>query len=79
MEKLLQLIVIVWQGWGKPALMVASVLWAIESGVRLRDYLTVTQKKAYWVIPHAIKQVPYATVSEISFVGKKKSQKFLFN
>ncbi len=66
-------------GLGETCSHVASVLWAIESGIRSRDSLTVTQKKAYWVIPHAIKQVPYATVNEISFVGKKKSQKLLFN
>ena len=39
---------------------VSSVLWAIEAGVRLRDLLTVTQKKAYWVIPNDVKEVPYA-------------------
>ena len=38
------------------------VLWAIESGVHIRDSMTVTQKKAYWVIPNAVKEVSYAPV-----------------
>ena len=52
-------------------------LWAIESGVRHRNSLTVTQRKAYWVIPNAVKQVTYAPVREISFIGKKRSRSIL--
>ena len=44
----------------------------MESGVRLRESMTVTQKKAYWVIPGAIKDVPYAPVCQIKFIGKNK-------
>ena len=49
---------------------VASILWAVESGVRLRESMTVTQKKAYWVISGAVKDVPYAPVCQIKFTGK---------
>lgn len=66
-------------GLGETCSHVASVLWALESGVRLRDSLTVTQKKAYWVIPHAVKEVPYAPVSKIDFLGKGKSRQLLLN
>ena len=45
------------------------ILWAIESGVRIRDSLTVTQRKAYWIIPNGVKDVPYEPI-------KKKNQFF---
>jgi len=47
-------------GLGESCSHVASILWAVESGVRLRESMTVTQKKAYWVIPGVVKDVPYA-------------------
>ena len=52
---------------------VASLLWAVEDGVRIRGSMTVTQKKAYWVMPHSVKDVPYASVKQIEFFGKKRS------
>ena len=60
-------------GLGESCTHVASLLFAIESGVRIRDSMTVTQKKAYWVIPTGVKEVPYAPVQEIRFCGKKRS------
>ena len=35
--------------------------------------MTVTQKKAYWVMPNAVRDVPYAAVKDIKFVKKKRS------
>ena len=64
-------------GLGETCSHVAALLWAIESGVRLRDSMTVTQKEAYWVMPNAVKAVTYAPVKEISFIGKKRSQSIL--
>ena len=61
-------------GLGESCSHVASLLWAVESGVRMRDSMTVTQKKAYWVIPNVVKEVPYAPVSKINFIGRKGSQ-----
>ena len=59
-------------GLGETCTHVASLLWATAAGVEKRDSLTVTQKSAYWVMPPAIKTLPYAPLSEISFVGKKR-------
>ena len=59
-------------GLGETCTHVASLLWATAAGVERRESLTVTQKSAYWVIPPAIKTVPYAPLSEISSVGKKR-------
>ena len=50
---------------GEYCLHVALLLWAIEAGVRIRDSMTVTQKKAYWVMPSGMKDVPYAPVKSI--------------
>ena len=51
---------------------VASLLWAIEAGVWIRDSMTVTQKNAYWVMSSGVKDVPYAHIKSIKFFGKKK-------
>ena len=50
----------------------STLLWAIAAGVERRESLTVTQKSAYWVIPPAIKSVPYAPIAGIAFTGKKR-------
>ena len=60
-------------GLGETCSHVASLLFAIESGVRIRDSMTVTQKKAYWVMPNGVKEVQYAPVRDINFLGKKRS------
>lgn len=60
-------------GLGETCSHVASLLFAIESGVRIRDSMTVTQKKAYWVMPTGVKEVQFAPVKEIDFLGKKGS------
>ena len=57
-------------GLGESCSHVASLLWAIEAGVRLRNSMTVTQKKAYWVMPTGVKDVPYSPIKDISFRGK---------
>lgn len=54
-------------GLGESCSHVASLLWAIEAGVKRRDSLTVTDKKAYWVLPSTVKKVPYSKISDISF------------
>ena len=61
-------------GLGETCSHVASVLFTIiECGVRIRDSMTVTQKKAYWVMPTGVKEVQYAPVKDVDFVGKKGS------
>ena len=47
-------------GLGESCSLVASLLWAVEAGVRLRDSMTVTPKKAYWVLPPSVNDVPYS-------------------
>lgn len=59
-------------GIGETCSHVASLLWVIRVGVESRESLTVTQKGVYWVMPPAVKSVPYAPVKDIEFVGKKR-------
>ena len=59
-------------GLGETCSHVASLLWVIGVGVESRESLTVTQKSAYWVMPPAMKSVPYSPVKDIEFVGKKR-------
>ena len=54
-------------GLGETCSHVASLLWSVEAGVRLLDSLTVMQKEAYWVLPPSVKDMPYASLSEIQF------------
>lgn len=54
-------------GLGESCSHVASLLWAVEAGAKKRDSLTVTDKKAYWVLPSAVKKVPYSKISDIVF------------
>ena len=56
-------------GLGETCSHVASLLWAIQAGIHLRESMTVTQKKAYWVLPPSVKDVPYAPLGHINFMG----------
>ncbi len=53
-------------GLGETCSHVTSLLWAIEAGVRMRESLSVTDKKAYWVMPPELKKVQPAPISEIN-------------
>ena len=57
-------------GLGETCSHVASFLWAVEAGGRMRDSMTMTQKKAYWVLLPSVKEVPYAPLSHINFLGR---------
>ena len=62
-------------GLGETCSHVASLLWAIEAGIQIRNSMTVTQKKSYWVLPTSIKEVPYAPIREIKFQDKSSAFK----
>ena len=42
-----------------------SLLWAIKFGELIRDSMTVTEKKACWVNPNVVKEVPHSAVKSI--------------
>ncbi len=63
-------------GLGESCSHVASLLWAVESAIRKKDSLTVTEKKSYWVMP-SVKVVPYSPIKNIKFDGKKSAKAIL--
>ena len=54
-------------GLGESCSHAACLMWAVEAGVKRRSSLTVTDKKAYWVLPDPLKKVQPVRVSEMKF------------
>ena len=54
---------------------VGSLLFAIEAAVKIRNSATVTQTKAYWLLPSGINKVEYAEVNDINFTSMKTRKK----
>ena len=46
-------------GLGEACSHVASLMFYIDTAVRIRDSKTVTQEKAYWMLPSALDKVDY--------------------
>ena len=59
-------------GQGECCTNIASVLFYIEAWNRVNETLSCTQVKCSWFIPRAVKEVPYAPVSDIDFRSAKK-------
>ena len=60
-------------GLGEAHSHVASLFWVIDFGTESRESLTVMHKSAYWIMPPAMKSVPYSPVTDSEFFGKTKS------
>ena len=59
-------------GLGETCTHVAAMLFAIEYNIRQREKKTVTQEKAYWLVP-SVREAPYAEASDIDFDFKQHS------
>ena len=64
-------------GLGEACTHVAALLFSIEASVKIRDAKTVTEEKAYWLLPSACKTIAYKEVNEINFVSAKTAKKQL--
>ncbi|XP_041349329.1 uncharacterized protein LOC121368656 [Gigantopelta aegis] len=62
-------------GLGEACTHVAALLFAIEATVKLRDSKTVTEEKAYWLLPSSVKGVGYKPCREIDFTSAKTMKK----
>ena len=62
-------------GLGETCTHVASLLFAVEATVKIRDSKTVTEEKAYWLLPAGITGVTYREVSDIDFTSAKTKKK----
>ncbi len=58
-------------GLGEACSHVGALLFAIEATVKLRNSKTVTQEKAYWVLPTALHKAEYKEIREIDFTSSK--------
>ena len=58
-------------GLGEACTHIAALLFAIEASVKLQDSKTVTEEKAYWLLPTSVKGVKYKECSEIDFTSAK--------
>ena len=47
-------------GLGESCSHVGALLFFIEAALKTRDSRTVTEQKAYWMLPSACKEIPYA-------------------
>ena len=56
-------------GLGEVCSHVGAMLFAVEAAVKLRDSQTVTQEKAYWLLPTGLTKVEYKRVRDIDFTG----------
>ena len=49
----------------------SAVLFWVEAAVKLREQRTVTEEKAYWLLPSGFKKLQYLPVCEIDFTSAK--------
>ncbi len=64
-------------GLGETCTHVAALLFATETMVKLRDSKTVTQEKAYWLLPSCRKNVDYKECKDIDFTSARTLKKKL--
>lgn len=62
-------------GLGEACSHIGALLFYIETAVRIEKAKTVTQEKAYWLLPSGIDKVPYAEVQNIDFTSAETKKK----
>ena len=56
-------------GLGESCSHIGAILFFVDATVRIRDSKTVTEEKAYWMLPASLKSVPYAEMVDINFTS----------
>ncbi|XP_069139431.1 uncharacterized protein [Argopecten irradians] len=56
---------------------VGAMMFAVDATVKLRDSQTVTQQKAYWLLPSTVTKVTGKPVKEIDFTSAKTKKRKL--
>ena len=56
-------------GLGESCSHVGALLFYVEAVTKVRDNKTVTQEKAYWMLPASCKEVPYKEIADIDFTS----------
>ncbi|XP_041378713.1 uncharacterized protein LOC121390961 [Gigantopelta aegis] len=61
-------------GLGEVCTHVAALLFAIEATIKIRDSKTVTDEKAYWLLPGGVKGVSYQELHNIDYFCKDQEE-----
>ena len=56
-------------GLGESCSHVGALLFYVEAVTKVRDNKTVTQEKAYWMLPVNCKEAPYKEIADIDFTS----------
>ena len=64
-------------GIGEVCSHIGALLFAIEAAVKVRNSKTVTEEKAYWMLPNVVKKIEYKRVQDIDFTSAKSKKKKL--
>ena len=64
-------------GLGESCSHIGALLFALEAVVKIRNAKTVTQDKAYWLLPSSVNKVKYETVQEIDFTSARTKKRKL--
>ena len=62
-------------GLGEACTHIATLLFAIDTTVKIRDSKTVTQEPAYWLLPATHREVRYREVGDIDFTSALTKKK----
>jgi hypothetical protein len=64
-------------GLGEACSHVGALLFFVDQANRINSTKTVTQEKAYWLMPTGIDRVPYSEVGGIDFTSASTKKKHL--
>jgi len=64
-------------GIGEVCSHVGAVLFYIDAQIRLRENKTITDKKAYWMLPSTINKVQFKSVQAMDFTSAKSKKRKL--
>ena len=64
-------------GLGETCSHVGALLFAVEATVKIRESRTVTQEKAYWLLPTGSQTIEYKPVKEIDFRSSRTLKRHL--
>ena len=64
-------------GIGEVCSHVGALLFSIEAAVKIRNSKTVTEEKAYWMLPNVVHKVGYKSVRDIDFTSAKTKKRKL--
>ena len=66
-------------GQGETCSHVGAVLYWVETRVRIREQTSCTSKENTWIMPMAVKDIPYLKLEQIDFVTAEKNMKLCEN